>query len=134
MEREKKIKTSRITYCVYYLIVHSGSNDSVAGKGKEEKNTSMKLMSVEAAIPPGKANKPFWAHGIDLLGYSLGSKLHALLPFEEPCMPRQTRLIRSSLSFEHTQALLQVKSIPQEGQMMLMRTHIVKQVIKFHNL
>jgi hypothetical protein len=76
----------------------------------------MKLMSVEAAIPPGKANKPFWAHGIDLLGYSLGSKWHALLPFEEPCMPRQTRLIRSSLSFEHTQALLQVKSIPQEGQ------------------
>jgi hypothetical protein len=105
-----------------------------SGKGKEEKDSSMKLMSVEAAIPPGKANKPFWAHGIDLLGYSLGSKWHALLPFEEPCMPRQTRLIRSSLSFEHTQALLQVKSIPQEGQMMLMRTYIVKQVIKFHNL
>ncbi|CAK9204298.1 unnamed protein product [Sphagnum troendelagicum] len=80
------------------------------GKGKEEENSSMKLMSVEAAIPPGKANKPFWAHGIDLLGYSLGSKWHALLPFEEPCMPRQTRLIRSSLSFEHTQALLQACS------------------------
>ncbi len=78
MKREKKIKTSHITYYVYYLIVHSGSNDSVAGKGKEEKKSSMKLILVEATIPPGKANKPFWAHGIDLLGYSLGSKWHAL--------------------------------------------------------
>jgi hypothetical protein len=92
------------------LIAHDVSSDFVPGKEKEDKNSSVKLISVEAAIPPGKGNKPFWAHGIDLLGYSLGSRRHALLPFEEPCMPRQTRLIRSSLSFEHTQALLQVKA------------------------
>jgi hypothetical protein len=40
----------------------------------------------------------------------LGQDGIELLPFEEPCMPQQTRLIRSSLSFEDTQALLQVKA------------------------
>jgi len=76
--------------------------------GKEEGN-GFQLIPVEAAIPPGKANKPFWAHGIDLLGYSLGSRRHALLPFEDPSAPRRTELIRSSLSYNHTQALLQVR-------------------------
>lgn len=75
--------------------------------GKEDKETSFNLLSVEATIPPGKANKPFWAHGVDLLGYSLGSRRHALLPFNDPYSPRRTGLIRSSLSFDHTQALLQ---------------------------
>lgn len=76
--------------------------------GLEDTNTGPDLLSVEDTIPPGKANKPFWAHGIDLLGYSLGSRRHALLPFQDPDSPRRTGLIRSSLSFDHTQALLQV--------------------------
>ncbi|XP_024396690.1 uncharacterized protein [Physcomitrium patens] len=75
--------------------------------GLEDTNTGPDLLSVEDTIPPGKANKPFWAHGIDLLGYSLGSRRHALLPFQDPDSPRRTGLIRSSLSFDHTQALLQ---------------------------
>jgi len=77
----------------------------------EDKNGGFDLLPVEATIPPGKANKPFWAHGVDLLGYSLGSRRHALLPFHDSDSPRSTGLIRSSLSFNHTQALLQVSSI-----------------------
>jgi hypothetical protein len=77
--------------------------------GMEDKNSGFDLPPVEATIPPGKANKPFWAHGIDLLGYSLGSRRHALLPFHDSESPRRTGLIRSSLSFDHTQALLQVE-------------------------
>ncbi|KAG0559021.1 hypothetical protein KC19_10G072200 [Ceratodon purpureus] len=73
----------------------------------EDKNSGTDLPPVEATIPPGKANKPFWAHGIDLLGYSLGSRRHALLPFHDSESPRRTGLICSSLSFDHTQALLQ---------------------------
>lgn len=75
--------------------------------GMEDKNSGFDLPPVEATIPPGKANKPFWAHGIDLLGYSLGSRRHALLPFHDSESPRRTGLIRSSLSFDHTQTLLQ---------------------------
>ncbi|KAG6545269.1 hypothetical protein Mapa_013382 [Marchantia paleacea] len=66
----------------------------------------IRLMSVEDAIPPGQANKPFWAHGLDLLGYSLGSRRHALLPFDDPIEPRRSKIIHSVLSVEQTQQLL----------------------------
>ncbi|BBM99575.1 hypothetical protein MPTK1_1g22120 [Marchantia polymorpha subsp. ruderalis] len=71
-------------------------------------SAEMRLMSVEDAIPPGQANKPFWAHGIDLLGYSLGSRRHALLPFDNPMEPRRSKVIHSVLSVEQTQQLLAV--------------------------
>ncbi|EFJ33342.1 hypothetical protein SELMODRAFT_407067 [Selaginella moellendorffii] len=69
------------------------------GDGVEE------LVSIEDAIPRGQANKPFWAHGVDLLGYSLGSLRHALLPFDNVEEPRRTELVRASLSLEHTKSL-----------------------------
>ncbi|KAJ7299839.1 hypothetical protein O6H91_Y139700 [Diphasiastrum complanatum] len=72
-------------------------------RGSEEQ-----LSAIEDLIPRGQSNKPFWAHGVDLLGYSLGSMRHASLPFQQPDLPRRSEIIRSALSVEHTQALLQV--------------------------
>lgn len=70
--------------------------------------TTHNFMSVEDAIPPGKANKPFWSHGIDLLGYSLGTRRHALLPFDEPNSPRCSKFFHCILSKDHTKLLLEV--------------------------
>ncbi|CAM6123423.1 unnamed protein product [Calypogeia fissa] len=65
------------------------------------------FISVEESIPPGKANKPFWAHGIDILGYSLGTRRHALLPFDEPNSPRSSKFFHCILSVDHTKQLVE---------------------------
>ncbi|KAL3699074.1 hypothetical protein R1sor_017096 [Riccia sorocarpa] len=67
---------------------------------------SNNLVAIEDAIPPGQANKPFWAHGIDVIGYSLGSRRHSLLPFADPDEQRRSKFIHSVLSVEQTQLLL----------------------------
>ncbi|KAH9311627.1 hypothetical protein KI387_026662 [Taxus chinensis] len=65
----------------------------------------LNYMAIEDAIPKGKANKPFWAHGVDLLGYSLGSRRHSNLPFEDPQSPRHSEVVRLLLSLEETTLL-----------------------------
>lgn len=62
-------------------------------------------MAIEDAIPRGQANKPFWAHGVDLLGYSLGSRRHANFPFEDPNSPRHSQIVRLCLCSERTAQL-----------------------------
>lgn len=64
------------------------------------------LPSVEDGIPPGQANKPFWAHGVDVVGYGLVSRRHAYLPFEDTESVRKSKLLRGALSTEATNLLL----------------------------
>lgn len=66
------------------------------------------LMAVEEAIPKGQANKPFWAHGVDVLGYSLTSRRHGLLPFIDINPPRRSEIAHLSCSVEQTQKILQM--------------------------
>ncbi|KAL2652045.1 hypothetical protein R1flu_020173 [Riccia fluitans] len=88
------------------------ADDNFARLGNEGESLAVsacknnKLMAIEDAIPPGQANKPFWAHGIDLIGYSLGSRRHAFLPFADPDEPRRSKFIHAALSVEQTQLLL----------------------------
>ncbi|KAL3699756.1 hypothetical protein R1sor_017778 [Riccia sorocarpa] len=81
-------------------------DDNNVGLEDDAEMSSNNLVAIEDAIPPGQANKPFWAHGIDLIGYSLGSRRHALLPFANPDEPRRSKFIHSVLSVEQTQSLL----------------------------
>lgn len=71
------------------------------GEGQE-----VLLPSIEDGIPPGQANKPFWAHGVDVLGYGLTSRRHAYLPFEDTESERTSKLIRAALTAEATSLLL----------------------------
>lgn len=80
-----------------------GDDDKNAGAQEE-----CRLAAVEDGIPKGKANKPFWAHGVDLVGYSLGSRRHASLPFRNTQQPRRSEIACHALSVEHTQQLLQI--------------------------
>ncbi|KAG0619683.1 hypothetical protein M758_4G157000 [Ceratodon purpureus] len=74
---------------------------NVSGEGEE-----MVLPSVEDAIPPGQANKPFWAHGMDVVGYGLSSRRHAYLPFDDTESARSSKLIRAALTAGATDLLL----------------------------
>lgn len=82
------------------------SNSQTEKNGCHEENIN--YMAVEDAIPIGQANKPFWAHGVDLLGYSLGSRRHANLPFEDPNSPRHSQIVRLRLCSEKTAQLQNV--------------------------
>ncbi|MCO5614361.1 hypothetical protein L7F22_068640 [Adiantum nelumboides] len=74
---------------------------------KHEEDSAMSLVAIEDAIPKGHAHKPFWAHGIDILGYSLGSRRHSMLPFENvEQSERHSEIICKKLGTEDTQKLL----------------------------
>lgn len=64
------------------------------------------LPCIEDAIPSGQAKKPFWAHGVDVVGYGLVSRRHAYLPFDNPEGLRQSKLLRAGLTAEATDLLL----------------------------
>eukprot|EP00249_Psilotum_nudum_P006120 c19472_g1_i1 orf=368-1960(-) len=66
------------------------------------------FIALEDVIPEGKSHKPFWAHGLDMLGYSLGSRRHAMLPFTEVTKSRYSAIVRLSLNEEYTQQLLEM--------------------------
>lgn len=66
------------------------------------------LPCIEDAIPSGQAKKPFWAHGVDVVGYGLVSRRHAYLPFDNPEGLRQSKLLRAGLTAEATDLLLKV--------------------------
>eukprot|EP00897_Mesotaenium_endlicherianum_P000212 jgi/Mesen1/10191/ME000076S09695 len=83
-------------------------NDKVAEEASKKEFDQIKYPTVEEAIPKGQANKPFWAHGVDVIGYGLSSRRHACLKFEKPEAPRRSALIRSGLSKADTDALLAV--------------------------
>ncbi|KAH9545088.1 hypothetical protein CY35_12G030600 [Sphagnum magellanicum] len=90
------------------------SSESAAAEGgqeeeeeEEEEVEDIELPALEKAIPQGQAQKPFWAHGVDTLGYGIVSRKHAYLPFDHTNKPRKSRLIRASLSPKATDDLLQ---------------------------
>eukprot|EP01018_Ginkgo_biloba_P013068 Gb_40809 [translate_table: standard] len=95
---------------VFYERKHGHPPPNMGFKSQTESNScadkTMNYMAIEDAIPKGKANKPFWTHGVDLLGYSLGSRRHSNLPFEDPHAPRHSQIVRLCLSSDETTQLL----------------------------
>lgn len=80
------------------------------GEGAEREigdNVEVNL-GIEQMIPAGKANKPFWARGIDMLGYSLNSFRLANLDFIDVDSPRCSQLVRLQMTPLDTQKLLAV--------------------------
>lgn len=67
-------------------------------------------LGIEELIPAGKANKPFWARGVDMLGYSLNSLRTANLDFRDAESPRNTQVVTLQMSSDDTEKLLAVSS------------------------
>ncbi|KAL6005275.1 hypothetical protein ACLOJK_005837 [Asimina triloba] len=66
-------------------------------------------LPVEEMIPKGKGDKPFWARGLDLAGYSLNSFRQAQLDFEDVSPSRRSEVVRLEMSEEETSRLLAVR-------------------------
>ena len=67
-------------------------------------------LGIEELIPSGKANKPFWARGVDLLGYSLNSFRLANLEFKDSSSTRHSQVVRLKISTEETERLVSVSN------------------------
>lgn len=63
-------------------------------------------LAIEDCIPSGKANKPFWARGADILGYTFNGLRFSNLEFKDPVSKRSTKMIRFQLSSEETDGIL----------------------------
>lgn len=67
-------------------------------------------MGIEEFIPSGKANKPFWARGVDMLGYSLNSLRLSNISFVDADSPRFSQVLRLQLNRDETARLVEVSS------------------------
>lgn len=65
-------------------------------------------LGIEELIPKGKGDKPFWARGVDMLGYSLNSFRLSNAEFADATSPRLSRVVRLRLDQQDTERLLEV--------------------------
>lgn len=73
------------------------------GGFKEEWEVSL---GIEDCVPDGKAHKPFWARGVNMLGYSLNSLRLAHLDFENTEVSRSSRFVRLKMNSDDTSRIL----------------------------
>ena len=65
--------------------------------------------AIEDMIPSGKGDKPFWARGIDVLGYSLNAFRFSNLSFVDAEEPnRRSQVVRMKLERDQTLKLVAV--------------------------
>ncbi|KAK1428784.1 hypothetical protein QVD17_17624 [Tagetes erecta] len=95
------------TYLVNKLI---GLMSGGGGGGDEivkEEGLGLGLgLAIEDCIPAGKANKPFWARGADMLGYSVNSFRFSNLEFKEVGFPIGTEFVRLKIGVDDTNRIL----------------------------
>lgn len=77
------------------------------GDGGDVKDDKVNL-AIEDLIPEGKMNKPFWARGFDVLGYSLNAFRFSNLSFVNADSPRSSRMVRLQLNADETKNLIDV--------------------------
>ncbi|CAN4117315.1 unnamed protein product [Withania somnifera] len=64
-------------------------------------------LGIEEYIPAGKASKPFWARGIDMLGYGLNSVRFSNLKFMDSVSRRGSQVVKLKLNKEETGRILE---------------------------
>ena len=83
------------------LLAHLGG----AGDPEEEESAAVEA-GLEDRIPQKDAWKPFWARGVDMVGYSINGLRTSTLPFEETGTARSTQMVRLAFGREETTRLL----------------------------
>ncbi|KAL4587590.1 hypothetical protein LXL04_000462 [Taraxacum kok-saghyz] len=63
-------------------------------------------LPIEDCVPAGKASKPFWARGVDMLGYSVNSFRFSHLEFKQPGLPNSTQYVRLQIGLQDTDRIL----------------------------
>lgn len=97
-------RTTAVSLLRELLVVMSA--DAEGRQLEELEKQSEVNLGVEEYIPSGKGNKPIWARGIDMLGYSLNSFRLANLNFQNTDAPRSSRVMRLQINAENTQKIL----------------------------
>ncbi|KAL8215276.1 hypothetical protein R6Q57_004725 [Mikania cordata] len=79
----------------------------IAGGGEREivKEDGVGL-AIEDCVPPGKANKPFWARGVDMVGYSVNAFRFSHLEFKADGSPNSTEIVRLKIGLDDTNRIL----------------------------
>ncbi|KAH6798884.1 GATA zinc finger protein [Perilla frutescens var. frutescens] len=85
------------------LVAIMEEKEGVEGESGKEMKASF---TIEDCIPCGQGNKPFWARGVDMLGYSLNSFRLANLSFKDTASPRLSRVVRLRMNAEDTARIL----------------------------
>ncbi|CAA0822511.1 Unknown protein [Striga hermonthica] len=80
----------------------------VGGAELEMEKLPELCLAIEDCIPSGLGNKPFWARGVDMLGYSLNSFRLANLDFKDTESPRMSRVVRLQMDVGETGRILSV--------------------------
>ena len=86
----------------------------LTGGGREKElreEEELITLGIEDMIPTGKANKPFWARGVNMLGYSLNSLRLTNLNFIDANSPRSSELVRLHLPADHTSQIIAVSQL-----------------------
>ncbi|KAK3043526.1 hypothetical protein RJ639_002105 [Escallonia herrerae] len=87
------------------LMVLMGENEGEVTK-RETGNKGEVSLGIEDLIPNGKAKKTLWAHGVDMLGYSVNSLRLTNLKFKDVKWPRCSEVVRLHMNSHDTQMIL----------------------------
>ncbi|KAF3441639.1 hypothetical protein FNV43_RR15554 [Rhamnella rubrinervis] len=99
-------RTAAVALLRGLLVELGGIGSEAGGTEKGIKENEEVSLGIEDLIPNGKANKPFWARGVDLLGYSLNSFRLANLEFRDTDSPRYSQILRLQMNPQDTEKLL----------------------------
>ncbi|KAL3839293.1 hypothetical protein ACJIZ3_023884 [Penstemon smallii] len=80
--------------------------DEGGGTYKEIENDGEGSLGMENLVPKGMGKKTVWAHGMDVLGYSLNSFRLTNLKFVNTKWPRTSEVVRLQLDTQHTARIL----------------------------
>ncbi|PIN03165.1 hypothetical protein CDL12_24312 [Handroanthus impetiginosus] len=89
------------------------------------KNDGEGNMGIENMIPSGMGKKTLWAHGVDMLGYSVNSLRLTNLKFENTKLPRSSEVVRLQMDTQRTSRILAIYDKTKSSQI-----HISSEFIK----
>ncbi|XP_010520704.1 PREDICTED: uncharacterized protein LOC104799759 [Tarenaya hassleriana] len=95
-------RTAAVTLLRDFLEAVTAEGDGGAAEEKAEEISP----AIEDLIPTGKANKPFWARGMDVLGYSLNALRFSNLDFVEAESPKESQVVRMQMNRDETRKLV----------------------------
>lgn len=90
------------------LVAVMEEKEGIQGESAKEMKVSL---GIEDCIPDGQGSKPFWARGVDMLGYSLNSFRLANLSFKDTESPRLSRVVRLRMNADDTGRILAVSRV-----------------------
>nr|DAD28865.1 TPA_asm: hypothetical protein HUJ06_030333 [Nelumbo nucifera] len=97
-------RTSAVTLLRELLVVAKEVKEGQL-KGEQGKRGEFNV-AIEELVPRGKANKTLWAHGVDLLAYSLKSLRFSNMDFKDSIAPRSSEVVRLQMKPDETRRLV----------------------------